>query len=74
MAVKKRTSISISEIFFLLATGVLLVSLSISIHKQHPLAGDIAIYALAVYAAALALLIVFKAVDLLFPGRSEDKN
>lgn len=72
----QKKHISISEIFFLLAAGALLLSLSVSIHKQYPLAGDIALYALAVYAVALALLIVFKTVDgilsLLHQSRDKD--
>lgn len=75
---RMRNYTSISDIFFLLATGVLLLGLSILFHQQYPLAGDIAIYSLAVYSVALAVLVILKTADeiwsLLHRSRARDKG
>ena len=53
---------SIGEIFFLLATWVILLGLNALIYQQYPLVGSILSYTLMVYSVALALSIAFTAV------------
>ena len=68
---EERKSASVSEIFFLLATGGLIMALVGLIYQRYPIAADIIVY-------ALVALFIFKAVNemlsVLYRIKSKDKK